>query len=191
VADDSLVGPPRHMQWTAEPVWSRNHHTLASISGVISAKGRIFYIVDEGPASSMEVEPTWCLTARDAFNGILLWKRSISSWAWHRRKFRSGPVQLPRTFVAEGDRVYAALGLEAPLTALDAATGKTVRTYYGTEGTEEVILDSGILLVVTGYDIPEQSPRSAFQRKEASFTASILQPAECYTQNTSATSIRK
>lgn len=169
VAKDSLVGPPRHMQWTAEPLWSRNHHTLASISGVVSAKGRLFYIVDEGPASSMEVEPTWYLAARDAFNGILLWKRSISSWAWHRRKFRSGPVQLPRTFVAEGDRVYAALGLEAPLTALDAATGKTVRTYHGTEGTEEVIFHDGVLLVVTGSDIPEQAPKNAFQQKGASF----------------------
>ncbi|MHC4581239.1 MAG: class I SAM-dependent methyltransferase, partial [Planctomycetota bacterium] len=144
VSDDSVVGPPRHMQWTAEPVWSRNHHTLASISGVVSAHGRIFYIVDEGPASSMEVEPKWSLVARDAFNGILLWKRPISSWAWHRRKFRSGPVQLPRTFVAEGERVYAALGLEAPLTAIDAATGKIVRTYQGTEGTEEVILSNRV-----------------------------------------------
>ncbi|HEC04398.1 MAG TPA: class I SAM-dependent methyltransferase, partial [Phycisphaerales bacterium] len=77
VAGDSVVGPPRHMQWTAEPVWSRNHHTLASISGVVSANGRIFYIVDQGPPASMEVAPTWSLTARDAFNGVFLWKRSI------------------------------------------------------------------------------------------------------------------
>ncbi|MHC4166263.1 MAG: outer membrane protein assembly factor BamB family protein, partial [Planctomycetota bacterium] len=169
VAKDSLVGPPRHVQWTAEPVWSRNHHTLASISGVVSAKGRMFYIVDEGPASSMEVEPTWYLAARDAFNGVLLWKRPISSWAWHRRKFRSGPIQLPRTFVAEGDCVYAALGLEAPLTALDAATGTTVRTYRDTEGTEEVILSDGTLLAVTGEEVPEHAPKDAAQRRGASF----------------------
>ncbi len=164
VAKDSLIGPPRHMQWTAEPVWSRNHHTLASISGVVSAQGRMFYIVDEGPASSMEVAPTWSLTARDAFNGVLLWKRPILSWAWHKRKFRSGPVQLPRTFVAEGDRVYAALGLEAPMTALDAATGEAVRIYQGTEGTEEVILNDGVLLVVTGGSVPEHAPKDAAQR---------------------------
>ncbi len=169
VAGDSFVGPPRHMQWTAEPVWSRNHHTLASISAVVSAKGRIFYIVDEGPASSMEVQPTWSLVARDAFNGILLWKRPISSWAWHQRKFRSGPVQLPRTLVAEGDCVYAALGLEAPLAALDAATGKNVRVYQGTEGTEEVILDGGVLFVVTGKDAPEQAGGNAARRTGTAF----------------------
>ncbi|MHC4330644.1 MAG: outer membrane protein assembly factor BamB family protein, partial [Planctomycetota bacterium] len=169
VAKDSLVGPPRHIQWIAEPVWSRNHHTLASISGVVSAQGRMFYIVDEGPASSMEVQPKWSLTARDAFNGVLLWKRPISSWAWHRRKFRSGPVQLPRTFVAEGDRVYAALGLEAPLTALDAVTGEVVRTYEGTEGTEEIILNDGVLLIVTGGPVPEHAPKDAAQRRGTAF----------------------
>ena len=169
VAKDSVVGPPRHMQWTAEPVWTRNHHTLASISGVVSANGRIFYTVDQGPPASMEVPPTWSLTARDAFNGVFLWKRSIESWAWHQRKFRSGPVQLPRTLVAEGDRVYAALGLEAPLTALDATTGKTVLTYKGTEGTEEVILDNGVLLVAKGRPVPEQAPIDAGQRRGSSF----------------------
>ena len=169
VSKDAIVGPPRHIQWTAEPVWSRNHHTLASISGVVSAQGRIFYIVDEGPASSMEVQAKWSMVARDAFNGILLWKRPISSWAWHQRKFRSGPVQLPRTFVAEGDRVYAALGLEAPVTAMDAATGETVKTYQGTEGTEEVILNDGVLLIVTGGPVPEHAVKDAAQRKGTEF----------------------
>ncbi|UCE47042.1 MAG: methyltransferase domain-containing protein, partial [Phycisphaerales bacterium] len=169
VSDDSVVGPPRHMQWTAEPVWSRNHHTLASISGVVSAHGRIFYIVDEGPSSSMDVPPKWSLVARDAFNGILLWKRPISPWAWHLRKFRSGPVQLPRTFVAEGQCVYAALGLEAPLMAIDATMGKTVGTYQGTEGTEEVILSNGVLLIVTGSPGPEHAVKDAAQRNGAKF----------------------
>ncbi|UCF14274.1 MAG: PQQ-binding-like beta-propeller repeat protein, partial [Phycisphaerales bacterium] len=109
------------------------------------------------------------LVARDAFNGILLWKRPISPWAWHLRKFRSGPVQLPRTFVAEGQCVYAALGLEAPLMAIDAAMGKTVRTYQGTEGTEEVILSNGVLLIVTGSPGPEHAVKDAAQRNGAKF----------------------
>ena len=37
VADDARVGPPRHMQWLAEPLWARNHHTLASISAAGSS----------------------------------------------------------------------------------------------------------------------------------------------------------
>ncbi|MGD8499831.1 MAG: PQQ-binding-like beta-propeller repeat protein [Phycisphaerales bacterium] len=169
VTKDALVGPPRHMQWTAEPVWTRNHHTLASISGVVSAQGRLFYIVDEGPAASLEVPAKWSLVARDAFNGVFLWKRPISSWAWHRRKFRSGPVQLPRTFVAKGNHVYAALGLDVPVTALDAATGQVVRAYECTEGTEEIILSDGVLLVVTGSPMPEQAAIDAARRGDSKF----------------------
>ena len=169
VADDDLVGPPRCMQWLGDPLWTRNHHTLASISGVVSAGGRIFCIVDEGPAASMEVPAEWFLVARDAFNGVFLWKRPISSWAWHRQKFRSGPVQLPRTFVADGERVYAALGIDTPAKALDAATGEVIKTYRGTEGTEEVILDRGVLFVVTGSPLPEQALIDPAQRGEAPF----------------------
>ena len=33
------------------------------------------------------------------------------------------PVAVPRRLVAAGDRVYVTLGYQAPLTALDAATG--------------------------------------------------------------------
>ncbi|KPL19328.1 MAG: hypothetical protein AMJ75_12655 [Phycisphaerae bacterium SM1_79] len=157
VAGDGIVGPPRHMQWMAAPTWNRNHHTLASISAVVSAQGRLFYIVDEGPAASMEVPGKWSLVARDAFNGVLLWKQSISSWAWHRQKFRSGPVQLPRTLVAVKNCVYVPLGIDAPVKALDAATGEVIRIYQGTEGTEEVILNDSILLVVTGSPAAEQA----------------------------------
>jgi len=169
VANDSVVGPPRRMQWLAAPTWTRNHHTLASISAVVSAEGRIFCIVDEGPAASMEVPAKWFLVARDAFNGVLLWKQPISCWAWHRRGFRSGPVQLPRTLVAVEDRVYVPLGIDAPATALDAATGKIVRVYEGTENTEEIILSDGVLLVVTGSPTAEQAANDPRRAVKAPF----------------------
>ena len=157
VAGDSVAGPPRNMQWLAAPTWSRHHHTLASISAVVSARGRLFSIVDEGPADDMDVVGNWSLVGRDAFSGVTLWKKPIPKWAWHRKGFRSGPVQLPRTLVAEGDRVYAPLGIAAPVTALDAATGEVVRTYKGTEGAEELVLAGGVLLVVTGSPTAEQA----------------------------------
>ncbi|MBN1444138.1 MAG: PQQ-binding-like beta-propeller repeat protein, partial [Planctomycetes bacterium] len=46
------------------------------------------------------------------------------------------------------------LGYEAPTEALDAATGRTLHTYEGTERTEEIILQDGTLFVVTA-DAPE------------------------------------
>ncbi len=169
VAKDTVVGPPRHMQWLAAPMWSRHHHTLASISSVVSAGGRIFYILDEATAANMAVPGKWSLIARGAFNGVLLWKHPMPSWAYHRKGFRSGPVQLPRTLIAKGRRVYAPLAMNAPVSALDAATGKIVRTYKETKGAEELILHEGVLIVVTGSPMAEQAGVDPALRGEAKY----------------------
>jgi len=149
VAHDEAVGPPRRVQWKAGPTFARHHDVLASITSVVSAGGRVFYIIDEAPASLMHYPAKWRLAARDAFNGVLLWKRPISSWETHLRSFRSGPPQLPRRLVAVGDRVYVTLGLDKPVTAVDAKSGETVKTYEGTKGADEILCHRGLLLLVT------------------------------------------
>jgi len=148
VAHDTVVGPPRHLQWLGSPRWSRHHDRMASMSAMVSAGGRIFYIFDEGPTSSVQLPASRVLVARDAFNGTILWKRPIASWYTHMWPFKSGPAQLPRRLVAVGDTVYVTLGLDAPLTALDGATGKTVRTYKDSRSTEEVITSDGVLYLL-------------------------------------------
>ncbi len=150
VARDGQVGPPRRIQWLAGPKRSRDHDSLASLSAMTSAGGRIFYIYDEGPTSLIHRPARWKLVARDAFNGALLWKRDIDSWITHLYYFRSGPVWLARRLVSTNGRVYATLGLEAPVTALDAATGRTLRTYAGSEKAEEILSHKGVLLVAVG-----------------------------------------
>ncbi len=152
VARDSVVGPPRRLQWVGSPRWSRHHDRMASMSALVSAGGRIFYIFDEGPTASVQLPSKWSLIARDAFNGTVLWKRSIASWHTHLWPFKSGPAQLPRRLVAVGERVYVTLGREAPLTALDAATGRTVRTYDGTRAAEEVLAAGGDLFLLVNED---------------------------------------
>ncbi|HID77640.1 MAG TPA: methyltransferase domain-containing protein, partial [Planctomycetaceae bacterium] len=150
VADDSVVGPPRRLQWVGGPRYQRSHDHLASVSALVSSGGRIFYIVDEGPIAAVVLAPQWRLVSRDAFSGVVLWKRPIQRWDWHLRGFRSGPSDIARRLVAAGDRVYVPLGLGQPLCALDAASGRTVATYQGTEGTLEVIFSDGVLFVVAG-----------------------------------------
>ena len=137
VARDTVAGPPRHTQWLAGPLWTRNHHKLNSISSVVTASGRLFYIVDEATAAHMGVPGKWSLVARDAFNGVRLWKKPMRSWAWHTIRFRSGPPQVTRLLVASGGRVYAPLGLNEPVSAMDAVTGKTRATYADTVGAED------------------------------------------------------
>jgi len=158
VAHDSVIEPPNRYQWLAGPRYSRQHDHMSSVSAVVSANGRIFYIFDEAPRASILIPPKWRLIARDAFNGKLLWKRNIELWHPHLWRLKSGPQMLPRRLVAMGDRVYVTLGIDAPLSALDAATGKTIRTYDGTKATEEILCPDGVLLLsVAGEDQPLRS----------------------------------
>ena len=148
VAHDDVVGPPRHLQWLGSPRWSRHHDRMASLSALVSSGGRIFYVMDEGSRISIQMPPKWTLIARDAFNGTVLWKKPISNWMSHLWPLKSGPTQMARRLVASGDRVYVTLGFLEPLVALDAATGKTVRTYEETDPTEEVIYSDDVLLAL-------------------------------------------
>ena len=148
VSHDTVVGPPRHMQWIGGPRYARHHDRMSSVSAAVTANGRVFYIIDEATHASILIPPKWSLIARDAFNGTMLWKRPLGEWFTHLWPLKSGPAQLPRRLVAVGDRVYVTLALDAPLTALDATTGKTIQTYAGTRATEEVIFSDGVLFAL-------------------------------------------
>jgi outer membrane protein assembly factor BamB/ubiquinone/menaquinone biosynthesis C-methylase UbiE len=158
VAHDSVIEPPSRYQWLAGPLYSRQHDHMSSVSAVVSANGRLFYIFDEAPRASILIPPEWRLIARDAFNGKLLWKRNIELWHPHLWRLKSGPQLLARRLVANGDRLYVTLGIDAPLSVLDVATGKTIRTYEDTKVTEEILcLDNMLLLSVAGEDQPLRS----------------------------------
>ncbi|MDP6636571.1 MAG: PQQ-binding-like beta-propeller repeat protein [Phycisphaerae bacterium] len=148
VANDSQIGPPRHLQWQAGPRWSRHHDHMTSMSALVSGKGRIFYIFDEGSPVSPQLPSSWKLIARDAFSGVLLWKRNIAKWHTNLWPLKSGPASLPRRLVVSGDTVYVTLGIDAPVAALDAATGKTIGEFPKTAGTEEIIVSGGVLLAL-------------------------------------------
>jgi outer membrane protein assembly factor BamB len=150
VSRDELVAPCSRLQWTAGPRWSRHHEHTSSMDAMVSAGGRIFYIMDEGPRLSIQLPADWKLICRDAFNGTLLWKCDIPRWYTHLYPLKAGPATLPRRLVAVGDRVFVTLGIEAPVSVLDAATGETLRTLSGTEGAEELLYSDGTLFVKTG-----------------------------------------
>ena len=147
VAKDTVVAPPYHMQWVAGPRNTRSHEH-ASVSAVVSAAGRLFYIVDEAPAASTSLPEQWVVLARDAFSGVPLWKRRIPRWDAHPAGLYKSPPEISRRLVASGERLYVTLGARAPVTALDAATGQTVMTYEGTEGTGEILYHKGRLFLV-------------------------------------------
>jgi outer membrane protein assembly factor BamB len=164
VARDKVVDSPRRIQWVADPVWQRHHNLVPSTSAMVSSRGRMFIIEDEAQTSANagELPDKWYLVARDAFSGVLLWKRPIKEWGWKtwntawEGRFNQ-PPQLPKRLVAAGDRVYVTLGFSAPVSEIDAATGKVLRILKGTERTDEIIYQDGKLVLSIGYEAPKPS----------------------------------
>ncbi len=150
VADDDVVGPPRHVQWIAEPDWSRSHLCLPSMHSLVSAGGRLFSIEDHASAEHPALPGKFALICRDAFNGIELWRHRFVDWEPINIYIKYTPTQLQRQLVAFADKVYCTPGLDAPITVFDAGTGEVLKRYPGTERTQEFVHEGGVLYVVVG-----------------------------------------
>jgi len=159
VSSDRVVGPPKSLRWTCGPEYARSHEHLGSVSAMVSANGRVFYIVDEGPIANVYAAPDWKLVARDAHNGILLWTRPIGVWESQLRGFRSGPVDIARRLTVCGDRLYAAPSMGDGVVVLDGATGKPLRTLDSSEGVREILIDDDAVFVVADDMKPEDHIR--------------------------------
>lgn len=163
VADDTAVGPPRHLRWVSGPPYCRSHEIDSSVSALVTAAGRMYYILDEGliGITDPRLPPRWVLLARDAFSGVALWKRPMPEWGWRQWKPEWGeqdwtgtrghrlriPATLSRRLVVQDDRVFATLGYDAPVSVLDAASGQTLHTLDGTKGTDEILACGGRLVL--------------------------------------------
>jgi outer membrane protein assembly factor BamB len=179
VAQDS-VGPPHSLRWVAPPLWLRSHETPSGIEGLVSAGGRLLYFLDEGliGITDQRLPERWSLVARDAFNGKLLWKQPLGEWGWPEwasQKFAGkdwteitgGRTAVPdenqRRLVAEGDRVYATLAYQAPLSILDAATGQVLATVEETSPAREIVVADGIAVVASKEFVSGQARRRGAQ----------------------------
>ncbi|MBT3198707.1 MAG: PQQ-binding-like beta-propeller repeat protein [Phycisphaerales bacterium] len=145
---DKKVAPLHGIQWMGSPKWLRNHDFMTGMHAMVTSNGRVFYVIDEGLRNHILLPAKWVLIARDAFNGAVLWRRDLKDWHPQNWPLKSGPGQFPRRLVAVGDRVYVTFGQTAELTAIDAVTGKTIRTYEQTKSTEEIILDGETLFLL-------------------------------------------
>ncbi|MHC4867431.1 MAG: outer membrane protein assembly factor BamB family protein [Planctomycetota bacterium] len=173
VSEDLIAGHPKGLRWTGGPFWARSHEHTASMQAMVSTAGRIFYVMDEGPTESIQLPPAFFLTARDAFNGTILWKRPLQGWFNGLYPLKSGPSWLPRRLVAVKDRVYISPGIGQDLLCLDAATGKSVCTYTNTATTFELIVSDGIVFAAVdpdrkAVDYNQQHPDCWKERDRAS-----------------------
>ncbi|NIM51449.1 MAG: PQQ-binding-like beta-propeller repeat protein, partial [Gemmatimonadales bacterium] len=124
------------------------------------------------------VPSKWFVVARDAFSGVLLWKCPISQWG--SEEFSGTPdtgegvasvgrftmpPNVGKRLVAVGETVYVTLGVSAPVTALDAATGDVKRVYADTANADEILCTDGRLIVSIN---PSKKPaNAAIQKSEA------------------------
>jgi len=148
VSKDTHIDSMRRQQWVGGPRWSRHHDHIAGLTAMVSTGGRIFYVMDEGKTSSVLLPPSHFLIARDAFNGMILWKKPLASWHPHLWPLKSGPAQLPRRLVVQGKKLYLPLGMAEPLSVLDADSGEVLRTFPETRATEEVLVSDGMIYVL-------------------------------------------
>ncbi len=171
VARDRRVGPPRSLRWTAPPLWLRSHETPSGIQAAVCGGGRLFYIFDEGLVgiTDQRLPERWSLVCRDAFNGKFLWKRALEKWGWPEwaadrfagkdwTTITGGrtvvPDQNQRRLVVDGDRLHATLSFDAPLSILDAATGKTLAVVEKTEPVREIAAADGVVVAWSGPSVP-------------------------------------
>ena len=148
VSRDQQVHPPKHLNWVGSPRYSRHHDHMSAMGACVTAGGRIYHTMDESSRLSIYLRPTWKLVGRDAYNGVILWKRDISEWYSHMHRLKSGPAYLPRKLVAIGDILYGSLGIHEPLSVIDGATGTTLKTYVPDMETDEILYSEGVLFLV-------------------------------------------
>jgi len=169
VSRDTVVGPPRHIQWVTEPVWSRSHMAISTVNSMVTARGRLFTIEDKSTAENPFLPAKFALVARDAFNGVVLWEHPFSDWEPVTRYIKDLALQLQRRLAAIGDKVYCTPAINAPLTEFDAKTGKVLKVYKGTRDTQEFGYYDGTLYAIVGdrmnsarYNIVKAIPGKGF-----------------------------
>ncbi len=129
LSSDSLAGPASRLQWIDGPIWMIGPNVTE-----LFANGRGFNVI-------RDLKGRWTrLIARDAYNGLELWRREIQVGARNCN---------PRTVVAVGEHVFTVLKAGGPLVALDAATGKTVKTYDVGTSPRSVLYHDGHLILGT------------------------------------------
>ncbi|MFH1022308.1 MAG: PQQ-binding-like beta-propeller repeat protein, partial [Planctomycetota bacterium] len=131
------IGVPNRLQWVAGLPYPKSGFVPFRYAGILSANGRNFYLlrdsqmlVPQGQAAKQ------FLVARDAFNGLVLWRRPLAQ-------------ACNATTVAVGDRVFTVL--DDKVVALNAADGQ-VAVAYEHPGPKDlprqILVHQGILLLV-------------------------------------------
>ena len=146
------VGPPQRLRWHDTPEYGRSKAISPSISNMVTADGLVFTIEDRATTEDVNAPSEYFLVARDAYNGIELWKRPMQEeWiGWQGGSIKSISTQQQRCLAAIGKTVYFCTGFGGPVTALDSQTGAEKQVYQLTEQTAEFLIEGNVLYGIKG-----------------------------------------
>ncbi len=149
------VGPPQRLRWHDTPEYGRSKALSPSFTNMVTADGILFTIEDRATTEDVNAPVEYFLVARDAFNGMRLWKRPMKQWEqWQTGSIKSIPTQQQRCLAAIGNLVYSYTELGAPITAFSARTGVPRMVFEGTEWTTEFAIEGSTLYAIQGAPIP-------------------------------------
>jgi outer membrane protein assembly factor BamB len=156
MSQDKVVSFPMGYRWHAGLPFNinnreRTENRYAATRGLAVTGGRCFAFSDSvienlGGAYLQGQGKAQYVTARDAFNGMLLWRRKIGAvyygGLWYMNL---------APFVAVDDIVCTS-SEEGNLLVLDAATGETRRTIDTTYAPGDLLIDRGVIATATWKD---------------------------------------
>ena len=157
------VGPPQRLRWHDTPEYGRSKALSPSFTNMVSAGGVLMTIEDRATTEDVNAPSKYYLVARDAYNGIQLWKRPMNEeWiGWQGGSIKSISTQQQRCLAAIGKTVYVCPGFGGPVAALDSRTGAEKQVYKLTEQTAEFLIDGNILYGIQGVPYKVGQPTSA------------------------------
>jgi len=132
VSRDEEAATPSGIRWMAGPIWPTGNRKT-SVPGVVASEKRLVYLFEDEVATANGYTPRNSLVARDAYNGLFLWKRGATA--------ETSPL------VSVGDRIYAVLDDGGPLVELDADSGEVVRDFPDTKSPRQAAYVDGLLFV--------------------------------------------
>ena len=160
VSEDSILEPPTGLRWIAGPTWPRGPRKR-HITSTVSGDGRLFHVtVDVYSNLAVPLGKTkWYIVARDAFNGLHLWKHPFEGMGGFPRGYKAQEYhkETMPPLVAVGNKLYTAG--EKTVQVLDPATGKLIRQSEELEGPPDTIAYvDGHLLAVTHHHVYSIDP---------------------------------
>ncbi|MHC4917384.1 MAG: outer membrane protein assembly factor BamB family protein, partial [Planctomycetota bacterium] len=127
VSQDTMAGPATSLRWRV-PMYSV--HCRDVFRSWVSAGGRMFQF--ESVLMPDGYRRRAFLSARDGFNGSVLWRKAVSG--------ATGSKYGDRNVVATSERLYLPLEPKGPIVALDAATGELKKSYDSTRGFTQIMV---------------------------------------------------